>query len=169
MTPSQAKQFWEAAEFSEQKLLLMQDTNCKPLNYSESLFYLCFLFKITDLDVCQLCLVKQGDLFHDLCLVRSKMLDAAFDSAIQLSLWDEAIQFGIPLIEAYKLWYGDRHPLTAILLLKLFKILLLIPESRNDSIALKYYEEAVAIIEVTHGKTSSFYQHEVKPLLHQVR
>lgn len=111
---------------------------------------------------------KQGKLFHDLCLVRSKILDAAFDSAIQLNLWEEAIQYGIPLIEGYKLWYGDRHPLTAILLLKLFKISLLVPQT-DDLLPRKYYEEAVSIIEITHGRTSSFFKQEVKPLLDQMR
>jgi hypothetical protein len=94
-------------------------------------------------------------------------MDAAFDSAIQLQLWEAAIQYGIPLIQAYKLWYGEEHPLTAILLLKLFKIKLL--TSTNDSVAQKYYEEAAKIIEITHGKGSSFYQQEVKPLIRQLR
>lgn len=45
LTPSQTKEFWEAAEFSEQKLLLMQDTNCnKPLNYSKKPPLFMFLF-----------------------------------------------------------------------------------------------------------------------------
>lgn len=120
------------------------------------------------MDVCKICLSKQGDLFHDLCLIRSKILDAAFDSAIQLNLWEAAAQYGILLIRAYKLWYGNEHPLTAILLLKLFKILLLTSQS-NDSVALNYYKEAVAIIELTHGKSSSFFRQEVKPLIQQLR
>ncbi len=119
------------------------------------------------MDVCKICLSKQGDLFHDLCLIRSKILDAAFDSAIQLQLWETALQYGVLLIEAYKLWYGNEHPLTAILLLKLFKILLLTSKT-NDSVALKYYEEAVKIIELTHGKSSSFYKNDVKPLIYQM-
>lgn len=114
-----------------------------------------------------MCLGKQNDLFHDLCLVRSKTLDAAFDSCIQLQLWDEAVTYGVPLIAAYKLWYGEKHPLTAILLLKLFKILLL--TTTDQILALNYYSEAVSIIELTHGKSSSFYCKEVKPLLQQLR
>jgi len=121
----------------------------------------------TDLDVCKLCIAKQDNLFHDLCLIRSKIMDAAFDSAIQLQLWEAAIQYGIPLIQAYKLWYGEEHPLTAILLLKLFKITLL-TSSTNDSVALKYYEEAAKIIELTHGRNSSFYRQDVKPLIRQL-
>lgn len=121
-----------------------------------------------DLDVCKICLTKQSDLLHDLCLVRCKILDAAFDSAIQLELWDTAITHGVPLIPAYKLWYGSQHPLTAILLLKLFKILLLISSS-PDSTAIDYYNEAISIIAVTHGKSSSFYCREVKPLINQLR
>ncbi|XP_046437813.1 histone-lysine N-methyltransferase SMYD3-like [Daphnia pulex] len=147
LNSSLAKQFWEASEFSEQQLLLMQETNY--------------------LDVCKLCIAKQENLFHDVCLVRSKIMDAAFDSAIQLQLWEAAIQYGIPLIQAYKLWYGEEHPLTAILLLKLFKITLLI-STTNDSVAQKYYEEAAKILEITHGRDSSFYRQEVKPLIRQL-
>lgn len=133
-----------------------------------SQIFLWYLVHITDLDICKICLEKQGDLFHDLCLIRSKLLDAAFDSAIQLQLWEVAEQYGVPLLKAYTLWYGEAHPLTGILLLKLFKILLL-TSNCNDSIALKYYEQASAIIELTHGKSSSFYNQEVKPLLQQLR
>lgn len=114
-----------------------------------------------------MCLEKQGNLFHDLCLVRCKMLDAAFDAAIQLGSWESATEFGVPLVSAYKLWYGPQHPLTAILLLKLFKILML--SSPPDPLAFAYYEEAVSIIELTHGKSSSFYCREVKPLIQQFR
>ena len=122
---------------------------------------------VSDWDVCKVCLDKQGNLFHDLSLVRSKVLDAAFDSSIQLELWDAAVEYGVPLIGAYKLWYGERHPMTAILLLKLFKILLL-TSTDNDSLALNYYCEAVAILELTHGKSCTFYCKEVKPLLQQL-
>ena len=115
-----------------------------------------------------MCIAKQDNLFHDLCLIRSKIMDAAFDSAIQLQLWEAAIQYGIPLIQAYKLWYGEEHPLTAILLLKLFKITLL-TSSTNDSVALKYYEEAAKIIELTHGRNSSFYRQDVKHMIRQLR
>ena len=115
-------------------------------------------------------MTKQSDLLHDFCLARCKMLDAAFDSAILLELWDSALEFGVPLIPAYKLWYGSQHPLTAILLLKLFKILMLTSTSRNaDPAALAYYNEALSIIELTHGKSSSFYCHEVKPLIQQIK
>lgn len=127
-----------------------------------------YFIYFADLDVCKLCLAKQGDLFHDLCLIRSKVLDAAFDSAIQLQLWDTAIQYGAPLVPAYKLWYGNEHPLTAILLLKLFKIMLL-TSPNDDSTALKYYDEAAKIIELTHGKTSLFYRQDVKPLICDVK
>lgn len=92
------------------------------------------------------------------------MLDAAFDSAIQLELWSTAYEYGIPLLPAYKLWYGKDHPLTAILLVKLFKISKLVECSDRET-ALAYYYEAVSILEATHGKTSSFVNQEVKPLL----
>ena len=120
------------------------------------------------MDICKICLKKQGDLFHDFCLIRSKVLDAAFDSAIQLQFWDAAKDYGMSLIQPFKMWYGSEHPLTAILLLKIFKILLLTSKT-DDKLALKYYGEAVNIIEVTHGKVSSFYTQEVKPLLYQIR
>lgn len=162
------KQFWEATEYSEQQLVLMQETNCNNHYNVENHIRLIFVNFSIDLDVCKICLSKQGDLLHDLCLIRSKILYAAFDSAIQLQLWEAAAQYGILLIKAYKLWYGNEHPLTAILLLKLFKIFLL-TSSSNDLVALNYYNEAVAIIELTHGKSSSFFRQEVKPLIQQLR
>lgn len=92
------------------------------------------------------------------------MLDAAFDSAIQLELWNTAYEYGLPLLPGYKLWYGEKHPLTAILLLKLFKILQLV-EGVNRETALEYFREAISILEMTHGKSSTFVNQEVKPLL----
>lgn len=151
-------------------MLLMQDTNCKGKTFIGflSTHYVMPCYSLTDLDVCKLCLTKQEDLFHDLCLIRSKVLDAAFDSAVQLQLWESAIQYGLPLIHAYKLWYGNEHPLTAILLLKIFKIMLLVSPN-DDSAALKYYQEAAKIIELTHGKGSMFYQQDVKSLIRDVK
>ena len=101
--------------------------------------------------------------------MRTKTLDAAFEAAIDMQLWDVAFEYGQPLIACYEFWYGKKHPLTGILLLKLFKIVLLTATTETDSIALKYYQQAIKILELTHGKSSSFYCQEVKPLIQQLR
>lgn len=100
--------------------------------------------------------------------MRCKILDSAFDAAILLQLWESAFDFGAPLVAGYKLWYGENHPLTAILLLKLFKIYLLLSSPTAYSKAVDFYRQAVDIIEITHGKSSSFYCQEVKPLMQQL-
>ena len=72
----------------------------------------------SDLDTSKICLRRQGALVHDLCLARCKLLDAAFEAAIELQCWPDAAAYGRHLLAPYRLWYGQRHPLTAMLLLK---------------------------------------------------
>jgi hypothetical protein len=62
----------------------------------------CFLTISTDLDVCRIVLKKQSDLFHPLNLLRAKTLDAAFESAIELGQWEDAVVYGKILLPAFQ-------------------------------------------------------------------
>ena len=46
------------------------------------------------LDVAKFLLKHQGNLLHKLNLWKVKTLDAAFESAIDLTVWEEAVGFG---------------------------------------------------------------------------
>ena len=107
-------------------------------------------------------------MFHDVCLVRSKMLDAAFEASIQMELWDNAAEYGVKLIEGYRLWYGNQHPLLAILLLKITKILMLVRKNKDASMV-EYVKEALSILEMTHGRSNPFFSDEALPLLQQLK
>lgn len=61
-------------------------------------------------------------------------------------------------------YYGDYHPLTGLLHLKLGKILVL--QDRTDS-ALDHLKKAYEILSVTHGRHSSLFKEELRPLLEQ--
>ena len=62
----------------------------------------CFLTISTDLDVCRIVLKKQSDLFHPLNLLRAKTFDAAFESAIELGQWEDAVVYGKILLPAFQ-------------------------------------------------------------------
>lgn len=55
-----------------------------------------------DLDVCKMCLEKQNGIFHPNNINHVKILDLAFESAIQIEQWKESLKYGILLINGYR-------------------------------------------------------------------
>lgn len=62
-----------------------------------------FLFLyLTDLDVCKICLKKHKDFVHSLNVWHVKVLDAAFEAAIAVSKWGEALDYGKQLLPGFR-------------------------------------------------------------------
>ncbi len=99
---------------------------------------------------------------HDLNIWHLKTLDHAFESAINVGKWDDAIDYGNELIPGFTKYCGKLNPLLGLMHMKLGKILL----HRNQrKEALHNLSKASDIIKVTHGQGHSLYQAHVIPLL----
>ncbi|XP_055380486.1 histone-lysine N-methyltransferase SMYD3 isoform X2 [Condylostylus longicornis] len=120
--------------------------------------------EIAYLDVCKICLDKQNNVLHQLNLWRIKTLDSAFESAIEFNKWADAIEFGSQLVPGFKKYYGECHPLLGMLYTKLGKIQLY---ERYPKIALRNFEEARKILEITHGADHSIFRQQLRPLILQ--
>ncbi|GLV43770.1 SET and MYND domain containing class 3 [Carabus blaptoides fortunei] len=118
------------------------------------------------LDICRMCLQKQQGFLSSINLMHVKTLDLAFESSIQMGLWDDAEEFGIRMIPGFRKYYGDFHPLLGLLYLKIGKILLY---KKKSLPALEYLQEAQIILSVTHGPAHSLYKESFVPLMRQVQ
>lgn len=57
---------------------------------------------IKDLDVCKVLLKKQQDVLHPLNVWHIKTLDAAFEAAIDVGKWPEALEYGKKLLPGFR-------------------------------------------------------------------
>lgn len=55
----------------------------------------------TDLDICSILVGKQRGILHQMNVLRLKTLDLAFESAIDVEKWDEALEYGTELIPGF--------------------------------------------------------------------
>ncbi|KAI8125316.1 hypothetical protein FF38_09224 [Lucilia cuprina] len=116
------------------------------------------------LDVCKVLMKKQQEVLHPLNVWYIKTLDAAFEAAIDVGKWPEALEYGKKLLPGFRKYYGNWNPLLGLLYLKLAKIQL--HESWLKE-ALENFTEARKILEVTHGRDHSLIQTQLKPLMLQ--
>lgn len=58
---------------------------------------------VTDLDICSILVSKQRGILHKLNVFYLKTLDLAFESAIDVEKWDEALVYGNELIPGFRL------------------------------------------------------------------
>lgn len=114
------------------------------------------------LDICKICLNKHKNVLHPMNLWHIQTLDCAFDSAIQINNWADALIYGPRLIIGVKKYCGEFNPLLGILYMKLGKIQLLCGYSKEGEYSLL---EALKILQITHGTDSIFYKDELIPLL----
>ena len=57
---------------------------------------------ILDLDVCKILLRRQSGVLHRFNVCHLKVLDLAFESAIDVGKWDEAVDYGNQLIPGFR-------------------------------------------------------------------
>ncbi|KAL9706736.1 hypothetical protein quinque_010254 [Culex quinquefasciatus] len=119
---------------------------------------------VTYLDICQLCLSKQEKVFHPFNVWYLKTLDLAFESAIEMEKWEDAIDYGSRLKDGFKRFNGAFHPLYALLLLKLGKIEIYLKHGKE---ALMNVNESEKILRITHGEEHDLYKKQLIPLLCQ--
>lgn len=143
VTDEYRQEFNETMEFTKHHLLNMKD--------------------IAYLDVCKICLKRQANLFHPLNLWHVKTLDMAFESAIDIGKWDEALTYGKQLIPGFKKYNGDLNPLLGLLYMKIGKIQLYQEQMTND--AVNTLKNAANILKITHGDKHSLFKDQLIPLL----
>lgn len=119
---------------------------------------------VTYLDICQLCLSKQEKIFHPYNVWYLKTLDLAFESAIEMEKWEDAIDYGTRLKDGFRRYNGPFHPLYALLLLKLGKIEIYLKHGKE---ALMNVNESEKILRITHGEEHDLYKKQLIPLLCQ--
>ncbi|XP_058449931.1 histone-lysine N-methyltransferase SMYD3 [Malaya genurostris] len=119
---------------------------------------------IAYLDMCQICLKKQENVLHYYNVWYLKTLDHAFESAINMEKWEDAISYGLRLVNGFKKYNGTYHPLYGLLLLKIGKIQLFVKQVEK---ALKNISDSEKIIRVTHGEEHDLYKKQLVPLLCQ--
>uniref|UniRef100_A0A1I8MCF8 MYND-type domain-containing protein n=2 Tax=Musca domestica TaxID=7370 RepID=A0A1I8MCF8_MUSDO len=120
--------------------------------------------EVAYLDVCKVLLNKQEEFMHPLNVWYIKTLDAAFEAAIDVGKWPEAMNYGKKLLPGFRKYHGDWNPLLGLLYLKLAKI------QHHESYlkeCIENFQEAHKILEVTHGRDHSLIQNQLKPLLLQ--
>lgn len=130
---------------------------------------MCFILKILflpkDLDVCKVLLKQQHNVLHPLNVWHVKTLDHAFDSAINVGKWEDAIDYGNDLLPGFTKYCGKLNPLLGLIYMKLGKILL---HRNQQKEALHNLNKACDIIKITHGTEHSLYQTHLIPLLMDV-
>lgn len=105
---------------------------------------------------------KHKGLLHPLNAHHIKVLDLAFESAIDVEKWSEAVEFGLRLVPGMRLYNGECSPLLAVVQMKLGKLLLLFDRCAE---AREQLQSAADIMQYTHGKQSTAYQRRLLPLL----
>ncbi|XP_068910338.1 histone-lysine N-methyltransferase SMYD3 isoform X2 [Tenebrio molitor] len=117
-------------------------------------------------DVCEICLQKQRGVLHKFNIKHVKTLDLAFQSSIDFQKWDFARTYALELVDAFHKYYGQMHPITGLLHLKLGKILVF---EEKDAFAFDHLTKAYQILKITHGVNSTIFKEELIPLLQQTR
>ncbi|XP_063707747.1 histone-lysine N-methyltransferase SMYD3-like [Culicoides brevitarsis] len=117
------------------------------------------------LDILQVMVKMQKGVFSTNNIWYLKTLEAAFDSATIMERYDQAIEYGKALIPGYENYYGTIHPSTAIIQMKVGK--LLADQERNLE-AYGCLRSAADILEITHGTEHSVYINLVEPSLRKL-
>ncbi|KAH8286761.1 hypothetical protein KR018_005133, partial [Drosophila ironensis] len=117
------------------------------------------------LDVGKVCLDKQKGVLHPLNVWHVKTLDSAFEAAINMSKFEEAIEYGKLLLPGVLKYHGEYNPLVGLVQMKLGKMLLFCGKIRA---AYKCLEDAKALLIVTHGREHTLLTTELGPLIVQV-
>ncbi|EDV45639.1 histone-lysine N-methyltransferase SMYD3 [Drosophila erecta] len=118
------------------------------------------------LDVCKVCLDKQTGVFHPLNVWYVKTLDAAFEAAIEVGKWSDALDYGQRLLPGFRKYHGPWNPLLGLVHMKLGKIQLYTGQCKE---ALHHLEEAQRILTVTHGRDHRLLTEQLYLLILQAR
>ncbi|XP_068204063.1 histone-lysine N-methyltransferase SMYD3-like isoform X2 [Palaemon carinicauda] len=117
-------------------------------------------------DISKLILEKQGSMLHKLNVLRVRALDAAFESAIFLELWDKSVEFGTQNLDGMRYHYGENYPAYALMLLKLGKVTCY---TGKLEMGMKLLRAAEPILRISHGTNHPVYKDQLKPLIEQTQ
>lgn len=117
------------------------------------------------LDVAKICLRKQDGILHRFNIQHVRTLEAAFNGAVILNLWEEAEYYGKYLIPGYLLYYGEIHPSTGLLYTMMGQAQL---HLRHLKQAYDELKKAHSILTITHGEQHSLVKEQLKPVLYEV-
>ncbi|XP_026323711.1 histone-lysine N-methyltransferase ASHR1 [Hyposmocoma kahamanoa] len=145
-TENHVEKFIKAMEFTEMHLQNMKGAS------------------VAYVDVCKYCLERQEGVLHPLNVMHAQTLDYAFDALIEFQIWEQACAYAERLLPCFRFYYGERHPLLALLHLKYAKILLYKMDSSKAFYHLKCSEK---ILKITHGDRHPLYKEQLLPLLRQ--
>lgn len=116
--------------------------------------------------MCKICLAKQEGVLHPLNVWHVKTLDAAFEAAISVGKWSDALKYGQQLLPGFAKYHGPWNPLLGLLHMKLGKIQLY---ERNYKQAVHHLQEAQRILNVTHGRDHRLLLEQLRPLMLQAK
>lgn len=108
---------------------------------------------------------KHEDMFHSLNVWHVRTLDHAFEAAINMGKWEEALDYGGRLIPGFKLYNGEYNPLLGLIHMKLGKINIYLNNMKDAKTNLRCAEK---IIKITHGVDHTLYNEKLIPLLNQI-
>lgn len=108
-------------------------------------------------------LQKHVGLLHPLNVHHIKLLDLAFESAINISKWSLAVEFGLRVLPGLRKYNGPLSPLVAVMHMKLGKLLLVLDRFAEAKAQLL---EAVKVMQFTHGPVA-IYLSQIRPLIMQ--
>ncbi|KAL5011668.1 hypothetical protein ScPMuIL_010219 [Solemya velum] len=113
------------------------------------------------MEICKGCLSKQEALMGPQNINMVRVLDRAFDAAIDLEIWDQALAYGKRTIEPYLHIYPPGSPNVGVQLMKIGKIQLYLQELGDALVSL---HKARSILRLTHGKLHPIYKDLVELL-----
>lgn len=73
-----------------------------------SFVFICCYIKV-DLDVCKVMLLRQQGVLHPFNVWHVKTLDLAFESAINMGKWEDALEFGNELLPGFRLFISNTN------------------------------------------------------------
>ncbi|XP_070186421.1 histone-lysine N-methyltransferase SMYD3-like [Littorina saxatilis] len=106
------------------------------------------------LGACRACLAKVKVVLSSSNVYLLRVLDRAFDAAINSALWEEALDYGVATLTPYSELLPPRSPNAGLQLMRVGKLQLWLDRVQDARHSLS---QAETIIAVTHGKQSELY------------
>lgn len=107
------------------------------------------------LEGCKKLIHETNSILHPLNVYLVRVLDHAFDAAVDDEQWEKAQKYGLKNLQAYRTYYPKYSPNLAVQLFKVGKLQLYLQDLDG---ALELLEQAQSVIEVTHGVDHPIYK-----------
>ncbi|XP_041644416.1 histone-lysine N-methyltransferase SMYD3 [Cheilinus undulatus] len=101
------------------------------------------------LESCSHLLSTAGGDVPDENLYKLRLTDMALDAAVQLGLWEKALQYGEITLPVYRQYFPDPHPVHGVQLVRVGKLQHYLENLQG---ALDTFKQAYQILKITHGE-----------------